>query len=446
MTNQNKNIHFNLNQFRKIEDIIYLDEPILTHLIKNNKHFLLYLVDTLEIKDVFLLFELEEQTIYDYLTKLITLRQIISSNENFIYEIEQDFNGNILNVDITQSSFLPENFLPTEDSYLNYEPSSHSYYYNFIKTFASQSYLRSLREQAFYIKLAPTNSKYSETIGFNELVSELLKNISTSFKSFLKADFFESFKEKQTDEKKLNALFNRLSNDLDYRMVDLDFGSFEIGLAVDKVMKQSIENNEIRDWAIDVGYKYKNIVLDDNYDEETVSTIISNYSQEDRKKIFEPIFKITENSNFDFKIKNSKSKEYSKITIKDKSKIERIVPKIDIPEEIKSKEYEIIQVTTIKEKDKIRKSIRLDENTLFESASEKQVILKKKDFEKFGYDLNFEVKIPLDISTEKGQVILRTEFDGIEFGKTLDSGKLDDGIKQIVSSIYEYILNKDTIP
>ena len=59
MTNQNKNIHFNLNQFRKIEDIIYLDEPILTHLIKNNKHFLLYLVDTLEIKDVFLLFELE---------------------------------------------------------------------------------------------------------------------------------------------------------------------------------------------------------------------------------------------------------------------------------------------------------------------------------------------------------------------------------------------------
>lgn len=442
MTNQNKNISFDLNQFQKIEDIIYLDEPILTHLIKNNKHFLLYLVDTLKDKDTFLLLELEEQTIFDYLTKLITLRQVISSNQNFIYRIEQDFNGNIVNVDITQSSALQEDYLPTEDSYLNYEPSSQSYYYNFIKEFESQSYLRSLREQAFYIKLAPTNSKYSDTIGFNELVTELLKNISTSFKSFLKADFFESFKQKQTDEKKLNASFNRLSNDLDYRMVDLDFGSFEIGLAVDKVMKQSIEDKEIRDWAIDVGYKYKNIVLDDDYDEETVSTIISNYSQEDRKKIFEPIFKITENSNFDFKIKNSKNKEYSKINIKDKSKIERIVPKTDIPEEVKSKEYEIIQVTTIKEKDKVRKSIRLDENTLFESASEKQVILKKKDFEKFDYVLDFEVEIPLDISTEKGQIVLRTEFDGIEFEKTLDSGKFDDGIKQIVSSIYEYILNK----
>lgn len=442
MTSPNKNISFDLNQFQKIEDIIYLDEPILTHLIKNNKHFLLYLVDTLDNKDTFLLLELEEQTIFDYLTKLITLRQIILSNQNFIYRIEQDFKGHIVSVDITQNSVLPENYLPTEDSYLNYEPSSQSYYYNFIKEFESQTYLRSLREQAFYIKLAPTNSKYFDTIGFNQLVSELLKNISSSFKSFLKADFFETFKEKQTDEKKLNASFNRLSGDLDYRMVDLDFGSFEIGLAVDEVMKQSIENKEIRDWAIDVGYKYINIVLDDDYDEETMSTIISNYSQEDRKKIFEPIFKITENSNFDFKIKNSKDKEYTKINIKDKSKIERIIPKIEIPEEVKSKEYEIIQVTTIKEKDKFRKSIRLDENTLFESSSAKQVILKKKDFAKFDYVLDFDVAIPLDISTEKGQIVLRTKFEGIEFKKTLDSGKFDEGIKQIISSIYEYILSK----
>ncbi|CAM4410738.1 hypothetical protein [Zobellia nedashkovskayae] len=442
MNSQNKNINFDLNQFQKIEDIIYLDEPILSHLIKNNKHYLLYLVDTLENKDVYLLLELQEKTIFDYLTKLITLREIISTNQNFIYKIEQDFKGIIVNADITQSSALPENYLPTEDSYLNYEPSSQSYYYNFIKQFKSQSYLHSLREQAFYIKLAPTNSKYSDTIGFNELVSELLKNISSSFKSFLKADFFESFKAKQTDEKKLIASFNRLSDDLDYRMVDLDFGSFEIGLAVDKVMKQSIEDKAIREWAIDVGYKYKKIVLDEDYDEETVSTIISNYSPEDRKKIFEPIFKITENTNFDFKIKNSKNKEYSKISIKDKSKIERIIPKIVIPKEEKSKEYEIIQITTIKEKDKVRKSIKLDENTLFESSSTKQVVLKKKDFAKFDFILDFDVEIPLDISTKNGQIVLQTEFDGIEFKKTLDSGKFDDGIKQIISSIYEYILNK----
>lgn len=443
MDSQKTNIDFDLNQFEKIEDIIYLDEPILTHLTKNNKHYLLYLVDTIENRDTYLMLELEEQTIFNYLTKQTTLREVITNNQNFIYQIQQDFDGNILSANITQSSSLPETFLPSIDSFLIYDPSSESYYYNFIKEFEAKSYLRSLREQAFYLKLAPTNSKYSETIGFNELVGELLKNISISFKSFLKADFFESFKEKQTDEKKLNTSFNRLLNDLDYRMVDLDFGSFEIGLAVDKVMKNSIENKAIRDWAIDVGYKYKDIVLDKDYDEDTVATIISNYTKEDRKKIFEPIFKITENPNFDLKIKDSKVNEYNKIKLKNKSVIQRIIPpKIEILEDEKSKEYEIIQLTTIKEKDKIKKIIRLDENTLFESSDERQVILRKKDFAKFSYNLDFEVEIPLDISIEKGNIILQTKYDGIDFVKTLDSGKLDDGIRQIVSSIYEFILNK----
>tara|TARA_R110002051_G_scaffold185303_3_gene254775 strand:- start:13164 stop:14501 length:1338 start_codon:yes stop_codon:yes gene_type:complete len=443
MTKANTKIHFDFSQFKKVEDIIYLDEPILTHLIKNNKHFLLYLVDTLKDRDIYLMLELEEQTIFDYLTKQITLRNVISSNQNFIYQIEQDFDGNVLDVRITQSSSLQENFLPTEDSFLNYEPSTESYYYNFIQEFEANSYLRSLRKQAFYIKLAPTNSKYSDTIGFNELVSELLENLSSSFKSFLKADFFESFKEKQTDEKRLKASFNRLVDDLDYRMVDLDFGSFEIGLAVDEVMKTSIENKEIREWAIDVGYKYKNIVLDKDYDEKTVQTIISNYDEEDRRRIFEPIFKITENPNFELNVKDSKKTEYSKIKLKDKSAIQRIIPpKMEIPKSIESKEYEIIQITTIKEKDKVRKSIRLDENTLFESSDAKQVILKRKDFAKFNYDLNFDVEIPLNISTSKGQIILKTNYDGIDFSKTLDSGKFDEGIKQIISSIYEYILNK----
>ena len=442
MTNSNKNIGLQLNQFEKIEDIIYLDEPILTHLTRSGKHYLLYLVDTLESSDLLLLIELEEQTIFNYLTKKITLRKVISTNQNFIYKIQQDFEGNIVNAEITQSTFIPENYLPSDDSYLDYEPSAYSYYYDFIKEFESKSYLNSLRDKAFYLKLAPTSSKYSDTIGFNELVDELLKNISISYKNFLKADFFESFKKSQTDEKRLNKTFYRLIDDLDFRMVDLNYSSFEIGLAIDSVMKGGIENKEIRDWAIQVGQKYKDLVLDEDYDEETVQTIISNYSEDDRKKIFEPIFKITENSNFDFRIKDSKEKRYSKILIKDKSKIERIVPRKAEEIDERSKVYEIIQITAVKEKDKIGKSIRLDQNTLFESTDSKQVVLKRRDFEKFDFPLEFEVDIPLDISTEMGHVILTTEYDGIKFSNTLESVTLEEGIKQIVSSIYEYILNK----
>ncbi|MFI8377464.1 hypothetical protein [Leeuwenhoekiella sp. NPDC079379] len=445
MNRQKSLSDFDLSLFKKIEDIIYLDEPILTHLTKNGKHFLLYLVDTVENIDIYLMFELEETTIFEYLTKQITLRNVISSNQNLIYKIEQDFEGLIINTTLTQSHSLSESYLPSNDSYLTYDPANDSYYYTLIKNFEAKTYLRSLQRDAFYIRLAPTNEKYADTIGFNELVGELLKNISSSFKSFLKADFFESFKEKLTDEKKLNSFFNRLSDDLDYRMVDLNFRSFEIGLAVDKVMKQSIEDTKVREWAMDVGYKYKELVLDEDYDEENVQIIISNYTKEDRKKIFEPIFKIIENPNFQLQIKNSKSKPYSIIKLKDKSVIQRIVPPaaMGTDEDGKLKEYEIIQVTTIKEKDKVRKSIRLDDNTLFESSSAKQYILKKSDFAKFDFDLGFDVNIPLDISTENGQIILKTNYDGVNFSKTLDAGKFDDGLRQIISSIYEYILNKE---
>lgn len=437
------NIHFDFNQFKKIEDIIYLDEPILTHLTKNNKHYLQYLVDTLEEVDIYLVLELEEETIFNYLTKRITLREVITSNQNFIYKVKQDFSGKVVDVEITESQQLQNDYLPSEKSFLNYEPSEDSYYFNFIKVFEEKTYLNLLREQAFYLKLAPKNSKYADTIGFNELVGELLKNISTSFKSFLKADFFESFKKIQTDVKKLNSSFSRIVDDLDYRMVDLKFGSFEIGLAVDKVMKGSIENKEIREWAIDVGYKYKNTVLDTSYDSDIVDSIISNYTPEDRRKIFEPIFKITENPNFDLNIKNTEKEEYSKIKIKDKSTIDKIAPpKVSLLDENKLKEYEIIQVTTIKEKDKISRSIKLDSNTLFESSKNKEVTISNKDFEKYDFHIDDEINAQMVISTEGNSIILTTHYDGIEFSKILDSGKLDEGMKQIVASIYEYILNK----
>ena len=48
------NLHFDLTKFEKIDDIIYFDEPILSHLRLNEKDYFLYLVDSLEKSDIFL--------------------------------------------------------------------------------------------------------------------------------------------------------------------------------------------------------------------------------------------------------------------------------------------------------------------------------------------------------------------------------------------------------
>ncbi|MBS7229561.1 hypothetical protein KHA90_00870 [Flavobacterium psychroterrae] len=440
----NKNTIFDFSKFKKIEDIIFLDEPILTHLTNNKKDFLLYLVDTVENSDIYLFLEVTEDVIFQYLTKSISLKKIITENENISFLIEQDFDGNVTRCNVVQSQFINENYLPNDDSYLDYEPSEESYYFNFIEDFKARSYLQNLRQNAFYIKFAPNNLKYSDTIGLTELANSLINNVATSFKNFLKADFFLEFKEIKTDKLILNSIFNKILPDLDLRMVDLKYGSFEIGLAVDKVMKNSIQDVAIKKWAIDVGTKYKELVLDDDYDKVTVNKILESYDEEDRKKIFNPIFKITENPNFTLQIKNSVTSNYKTIKIKDKSIIEKIIPKnvelVDKKEGLK--DYQIIQVTTVLDKNNSSKTIKL-EDSLFSSSNNTEVILSNKDFEKYKYNLDFEILIPLQITTEKNSIKFSATYDDLNFEVKYSSDRIEEGIMKITSKIFEYIKNRD---
>jgi hypothetical protein len=443
MKNNIKNTVFDFSKFKKIEDIIFLDEPILTHLTSNKKDFLLYLVDTVENSDIYLLLEVTEDVIFQYLTKLISLKKIIIENENISFLIEQDFDGTVTRCEVIQNQFINEDYLPNDESYLDYEPSQESYYFDFIEDFKAKSYLQSLRQNAFYLKFAPNNLKYSDTIGLTELANSLIKNVATSFKNFLKADFFLEFKEIKTDKLILNNVFNKILPDLDLRMVDLKYGSFEIGLAVDKVMKNSIQDTAIKKWAIEVGTKYKELVLDDDYDKITVSKILESYDEEDRKKIFNPIFKITENPNFTLQIKNSVTSNYKTIKIRDKSIIEKIIPKnVELDKKEELKDYQIIQVTTVLDKNNSSKTIKL-EDSLFSSSNNTEVILSNKDFEKYNYNLNFKILIPLQITTEKNSIKFSAKYDDLNFEVNYSSNKIDEGIMKITSKIFEYIKNRD---
>lgn len=434
---------FDFNHFEKIEDIIFLDEPILTHFKRNEKHFLLYLVDTLEDSDNYIMLEVEEEIIFQYLTKRISLRSLILENKNIGYFIKQDFNGKVLEVNLIDSKVIDDDYLPLEDSFLEYEPSEESYYYNFIKEFESKSYLASLRQNAFYLKFTPNNTKYSDTIGLNELATHLLSNLSKSFKNFLKADFFVTFKEIETDKIKLQKIFRKLLPDLDLRMVDLKYGSFEVGLAIDKIMKNSIQNKEVKKWAVEVGYKYKNIVLDDDYDNKTVNHILKFYNEDDRKKIFNPIFKITENPNYSLQIKDSKKEMYSTIRIKDKSVINKIIPQLSEVKKIEdNKDYQIVQVTTLIDKNNTNSIIKL-ENTLFNSMDKTDILLTNIDFKKYGYYVKNDISIPLNIKAEKNTIVLTALYDELEFRVVYHSDKIAEGIKKVTSNIFEYISNKD---
>lgn len=433
------------DEFVHIENIIVLDEPILSHYIRKDNNYFLYLVDKENDIDKYLLFEISDWNLNEYLSGNISLFNLIRRNEDFIHVLDIDFDGNLINNFITDFSNLNQEFLPSEDSYTTFKAVKDSLYYNLILEHNNLNYVNDLKKDAFYIKFSPKTSKYGHTVGFKELSDTILKKISSSYSAFIKSDFTNKFKDKITDISKLTSTLTKVSDETDFRIVAAEIHSFELGLAIDKKMKMSIENKEIRNWAIEVGQDYKQIIINTDFNNQNeIQLIIDNFTEEQRKKIFTPLFEIIENKNISFEVKNNKTDKFRKLKIKDKYTIEKIIPIENKVIEIKNNDLEIIQVTTLVEKGKNLKSLRIDQNTLFSSTDNTNIILKYDDFVNHGYEkVDPNIQIKVNILTNNGLVFFQTIFDNLRFEVNTNNSKLDDGISLIISKLYEYILNKE---
>ncbi|MGG1920912.1 hypothetical protein AB1278_03785 [Chryseobacterium sp. NRRL B-14798] len=434
------NSYFDLSAFEKVEDIIYLDEPILSHLKLNEKDYFLYLVDSFEDYDVFLFFEIDADTILKYLTKSISLRDIIKSN-NILLILEQDYDGNVINAQSILCESLPEDYLPEANSFLEYEPLENSFYYEMINEYDRKLYLHDLRKNAFYLKFSTNDRKYGDTIGLRELTNTLLTNLSTSFKHFVTIDFEKKFNSIIPEDNKRSKILKSVFADTDLRMVDLNFGSFEIGLSTDKLMKSNIEFKEVKEWADNVGDNYKKIVLDNDITNAELATLLNNYTDEERNQIFEPVLRIVENKNYNLKVKGSVGEKYSNLGLNKKEVSSKIVTKIKKVDDIQQKHLELITVTTIIDKNSNKKTINLD-NTLFSSIESTEYLLGYNDFKKYGYNnVPDGIKIAILIENNDTYIVLRANYNENAFEVRVDNDKIEEGIKKMVDRIYEYTIN-----
>ncbi|SUX47186.1 hypothetical protein [Chryseobacterium indoltheticum] len=436
------NSHIDLSIFEKIEDIIFLDEPILSHLKLNGKDYLLYLVENLDDSDIFILFDIEEEDIFKYLTKGISLRELII-RKNILLLLERDFEGEVLDSQSIMAASVSEDYLPDTDSFLEYEPLENSYYYEKINEYTRKLYLYDLRKNAFYLKFSTNDRKYGDTIGLRELTNTLLKNLSTSYKNFVAIDFEKKFINLIPEEGKRNSVLKSVFEDTDLRMVDLKYGSFEIGLSTDKLMKSHIEFKEVKEWANEVGDNYKRIVLDDNIDNTEIKSLLDTYSDEERNKIFDPVLKIIKNHKYDLKVKSAREQKYSSLGINKDYVREQLVTKnfsmeviYDVP-----KHLELITVTTIIDKNSKRKTINL-EDTLFSSVNSSEYELTYNDFKKYGYDsLSIDIHIPISIENYDSYILLKAIYNEQTFSVTVDNDKIEEGIRKLIDKIYEYVIN-----
>ena len=273
----------------------------------------------------------------------------------------------------------------------------------------------------------------------------MLKNVSQSYKNFVEIDFEKKFGNIIPIDSERSSILRKVIDDTDLRMVDLKYGSFEIGLSVDTLMKSNIDFKEVKEWTHNVGNDFKKIVLDDEIDQNELDELLNKYTEEERNKIFEPIVKIVDNPDYDLKIRNNKEKKYHNLGIKKKDVSSKIITKKKvIQEQVSEKDFELINVTTIRDKNSNKKTINL-EHTLFSTVKETEYKLTYQDFQKYGYtnylDKNIEIK--LRIENKVNQIILIADYDNQIIEVNIDNDKIDEGIKKMTDKIYEYIANED---
>lgn len=117
------NIPFDFDGFVQMSDLIYYDGPLLSHFVsKTCKDYLFYWVDIDEKFNRWMFFRVTPTVIQSYLDKKLSLREIICGlEEGFVSFVEIDDEANFLNTKIVKISSIPEEYLPSSQSYYCFE-------------------------------------------------------------------------------------------------------------------------------------------------------------------------------------------------------------------------------------------------------------------------------------------------------------------------------------
>jgi len=434
----------------KVADLLYYDEPILSHYTFKGKNFLHYLIDFDDDLSRYLIFQIQEYELYKLLYGIKSLRTILEqSSKDFMFQYIADFNffnNTNISYQITLD-VIQEKYLPNDDSIFQLADIKNEYYNSLKFIYQETYYIEQLRKKAYYLKFEPNNNHYDSSLGILEL-SNLLNLVSESFRNFTRIDFYKSFKDKITNKTKLNQLYNRLKEYTDSRAVEFNYGSFEVGISIDKVLKKGVaDSKEIQYWLEDVEEKFKENVLEVNYeDEEQINSIIqeNNYTQSELVEIYKPILKIAQDSEHTFEYKGSKEKDFKKIKTNNKIVIEKLTKKdmldnVDEPEKLQ--EFEYINVIIPKEIGKTMTSKIKLENTLFNITN--NFVLNNDNFSQYGFKYDYIIEIQVNLSSKEKQSILNATYDNIEFNVVGNMDNLKELSKSLVLKIAEYIANRD---
>lgn len=367
---------------KKVSDLVFVDEPILSHFITNDKkNLFFYLIDLTDEYNHWLVFEVLEENLYSYIKGEYSLRDLILNSDNdFVYTVKSDDNFILSDPEMIKPESIEQKFLPSESSFNSIEVNKVPFYLELELKYSNEFYKKSLEKSAYFLKIDSVNKESKRLVTLNQL-SNFVSLFLKSYTNYSEVEFKNIFKSKYTDQTILDKAYSKIKKPTELYMTAAKAASFEIGLAIDKIMLGGeITDLELKRWAKNIFSNYRENVIELDYeDEEIVEAINKKYDYSQRQKIYKPFFDLINNN--ELQVSFGEKKEFLRpIGSVKKDKVERILPRIELEE---TKGFEIVKYVVKQEIGK--QTIRLtDENTLFcEKETEDRVRFDSSDYIKF---------------------------------------------------------------
>jgi len=442
-----KGIHINQSPFgilRKISDLISFEGPILSHFQDDKQNdFLFYWVDYEQSFNKWLVFEVKKEYIYSYLNQTISLNDLMlkhSTKFSFLIDIDKDCKYH--NILMTTFEDLPKSYIPEPDLLFNYEiPEC---YTKLITIHKDDFYLQALKEKALYLKIEPIDKKHGNTVSAEDAI-EFIKTVVSSYKSYVKYNFFQAFKNKFPSSEKLNNAIDRIIKQLSPRVIEAGYSSFMIGLSSDYIMDKS--DSEFNEWKKNAITNYRDeVILPDYNSNAVIEAITKKYEPEERKNIFQPIIKTINNSKYSLShlSGNIKSTPIRIKTVKKETEIKITeIPKI-LTQELPEEKRLVNIVVEIDKNDDLsnisKKNLQLG---LLFSEEITNTIFRANKIETEKYTFVFKMQIEFSIKQEKNNYIVIYEPLNIKVEGRTKEEYLPAFYKAFQNLYEKSVINKD---
>jgi hypothetical protein len=415
-----------VHDLKKIYDLIEYDGPILSHFkdSKGKNYFYLW-VERYTNFNRWLIWKVDDLELHQYLMGKRSLRELVlSPTKEFIYVADIDSNLNYLNLIAADINDIPNEYIPDNDSLYELEFDGVHPYEKFIDEKNREFYFYSLKENSVFLKIENSDFKHGKFVGLAE-INAFIASINSSYKNYIAVDFYNKFHGYFSDVSRLKSMLNSAQEVLDLRGVEFHQSSFEIGLAIDKVMIGSkLEDVKLRRWAYLILDRYNQDVIKLDYNnEEEIQRIMKIYSNEQRSMIYDPFIKLSKNKKIKFSYReNPFEKKYKPIKINE-DKALKISPKSEKKIIEEEEKFELINALAwVRKGDK--KITLTEDNTLFSRREgEYTYYLTSEDFIKEGFEIDIPNNIMVEVSSMENQIVMTAFINDKDFTVSSDDNK-----------------------